>query len=164
MTRGQKVVIVVLVLMLLVFAAVMLRGANQDDDCGDPERCARKQQQKQEQEKRENKTSPTAVLGRWLSPLAPKVELQQTRYMAGATIVVPPADEAFRMLRLRLVQGAAATVTYVDIASAKDAPLREQKLELYSGPEDKREGTLTATRGGGSASVACVGGCVVDVP
>jgi len=164
MTRGQKVVIVVLVLMLLVFVAVILRGANQDDDCGEPERCAEKQQQKQAQEKRENKTSATTVLGRVLSPLAPKVELEQTRYMAGGTIVVKPADKAFRMLRLRLAQGAAATVTYVDTASAKDAPLREQKLDLRSSPDDKREGTLTATRGGGSATVACVGGCVVEVP
>lgn len=157
MSRSQKMVIVVLALLVLVFALIMVRGATQPGHCGGPRLCAQSYQP----------SGLTTTFGAWLAPLAPKVDLAQDRFSASSgnsvTLDVPPADKAFRMLRLRLAQGAAARVVYVDFASAQDSPLREQKLDLVAA-EDKLEGTLTATRQGGTATLQCVGNCAVEVP
>jgi hypothetical protein len=153
MTRAQKVTIVGLVLLLLLFVLVTVRGARQPGDCGGPERCA----------DRYEPSSLTTTAGRWLSPLAPRVALERKRFVGPVSFAVPPADKPFRVLKLRLAQGAAARVVYTDLASAGDSPLREQTLDLRAGG-DKREGSLTATRGGGTATLQCVGSCTVEVP
>ena len=180
MTRQQKFVLIALAVLLLLFALVMLRGGMQKGDCLDRTKCSNEYlaDQKKRDEKRQVKgegPSLSARAGGLLAPLAPKLEWrnkspqwrEKRRFtLPGGTIQEPieaDADKPFRMGRMRLTSGPAASLLYVDTDSRgeRKPALHKQSLDLSAGGE-KAEGTFIATRNGGVLTIVCPIPCTVE--
>lgn len=171
MTRQQKLVLVALAVLLLLFALVMLRGGMQKGDCPDQKKCS---DDYLAGHKKGERSSLSARAGSLLAPLAPKLEWrnkpaqwrEKRRFeLPGGTVreqIEADDDKPFRMGRMRLTSGPAASLEYVDTGSRGESKPALHRQSLNLSPGDKDEGTFIATRKGGFLTITCFYPCTVE--
>jgi hypothetical protein len=147
----MKIFLVVLLLLAVLFAVgVILGAARTDAPDRDPER--------------EPKPFETS-LGSLAGSLKPKASLAAKEFAGGTSTSVPPADEAMRMLKLRIAKGCRIDILYErgphkDPSKLDRQPWPPEKGELKNKESTtfvilKEGGTITFGRCGGTQHAGC---------